>query len=86
MPGAASLYERPVPRIVPTASCALSSVKYLFVEPSERLSVVESATPFSALMVKPFLSPVIVTFVLVAFVRSSAANVFVASSAVSAIP
>jgi len=61
-------------------------VKYLFDVPSERLSVVESATPFSAVIVRPSLLPVIVILDFVAFVRSSAANVFVASSAVSEIP
>ena len=69
-----------------TASCALSSVKYLFVDPSVRLSVVESATPFSAVMVRPFLSPVIVILDFVAPVRRDAAKALVANSAVSVIP
>ena len=49
-----SVYVSPVPTLFPTASCALSSVKYLLVDPSVKLSVVESATPFSAAIVSPF--------------------------------
>ena len=45
------------------ALSALSSVKYRFDEPSVRSSVSESATPFSAVIVRPAPVPVIVIFV-----------------------
>ena len=70
-----SVYVRPVPTALPTASCARSSVKYLLVEPSDRLSVFESATPFSAVIVRPLPLPVMVMLVRVAPVRRAAASV-----------
>jgi len=51
-------------------------VKYRFVVPSVRSSVSESATPFSAVIVNPAPVPVIVIFVVDAFVKSSAAASF----------
>ena len=40
-----SLYDKPVPTELPIASCALSSVKYLFVEPSLISSVPSVRVP-----------------------------------------
>ena len=62
------------------ASTALCAVKYLFVEPSVRSLVVESATPFSAEIVRPVSSPVIVMFVFVAPTISAAAATFARTS------